>query len=96
MQSKVHPHIEAFYKSFYLPYPNVRVDGITYENINFRSEQTLQDAKDLILKDCLSLTVKHDKFFMMLIIDVISDFERMENNFGTFTEQLTELQKQLS
>jgi hypothetical protein len=91
-----HKHIEAFYKAFSI-FRNMTVyeNEIVYTHQRYRIEESAKQAKDIIFKNQLSLEVHYDTRYHSITIKLISELDRLDNSFGTASERLTELQKQL-
>lgn len=96
MNSPVHPDIETFYKAFSI-FTNVMVNekSIGYSCQTYRIEDTVQQAKDLILTNHLSLDVTYNKVFHTITIHVIGELDRLENAWSGIIEKLGKLQDQL-
>lgn len=96
MNSPVNPHIEIFRKAFPITYGIfVTENAVTYRHQTYRIEETVQQAKDLILKHHLSLDVTYNKFLHTITVNVIGELDRLDNAWGAIIEKLGKLQDQL-
>lgn len=94
---KVNSNISAFQKAFPV-FVNIHVTetSICYKRQTYKFEQTVQQAKDLILKNGLSLEVKSNQFLQTIEVNVINELDRLDNAFGSLSEKLATLSKQIN
>lgn len=96
MITEVNSDIQAFYKAFSV-FRNMHVsnNAIIYHGQNYRIEESVKQAKEIILKNKLSLEVSYNKVVHIITVEVISEIDRKINFWGNVQEELTNLQKQL-